>query len=131
MEKTQKGGGVIAAILGVFSTVLLFSIFIVGLIFLSRPIEREITPEQEALNLANFERNYEEVVVRDQLSRDLLKKNPERLVECMHINDVYYNTNLCDGIKEEKLITQLEADPVLASRYSEKYFQYLEQKYDK
>lgn len=116
-------------ILIVFSPLLVISIIVALVSTFIMPVKGAVTSEEKVEYRTNFERDIEPLIAKDSFSREILKRNPEKLVEYMHITDVLYGTDLCNGVKEDTLMMQLKADPLLTASFSERYFQYLDEKY--
>ena len=128
-QENSKSNKVVCAILMIFSPLLIISMIVALVITFNVPVKGAVLPEEKTEYRTNFEKDIEPLIAKDAFSREILKRNPEKLVEYMHITDVLYGTNLCNGIEEESLAMQLKADPLLASSFSERYFQYLDEKY--
>ena len=128
---TQENRDKIAyTVLATISPFFLLAMIIALIVAFKTPAKGTILSEQKVEYKANFEKEIEPLIAKDSFSREMLKKDPERLVEYMHITDVLYGTNLCNGVDEDRLTMQLKADPLLTASFSERYFEYLDGKYN-
>lgn len=128
-QEKSYGNKIVCAILTLFSPILIISMIVALVVTFNTPVKGAVAPEEKIEYRANFEKDIEPLIAKDAFSREILKRNPEKLVEYMHITDVLYGTNLCNGVEEDTLTMQLKADPLLTSSFSERYFQYLDEKY--
>ncbi len=128
-QEKSYGNRIVCAILAIFSPLLVIAIIVALVSSFIMPVKGAVTSEEKVEYRTNFEKDIEPLVAKDAFSREILKRNPEKLVEYMHITDVLYGTDLCNGVEEDTLIMQLKADPLLTSSFSERYFQYLDEKY--
>lgn len=128
-QENSKRNRITRTILIVFSPLLVIAIIVALVSSFIMPVKGAVTAEEKVEYRTNFERDIEPLIAKDAFSREILKRNPEKLVEYMHITDVLYGTDLCNGVEEDTLMMQLKADPLLTSSFSERYFQYLDEKY--
>ena len=128
-QEKSYGSRIVCTILAIFSPLLVIAIIVALVSSFIMPVKGAVTPEEKVEYRTNFEKDIEPLIAKDTFSREILKRNPEKLVEYMHITDVLYGTDLCNGVEEDTLIMQLKADPLLTSSFSERYFQYLDEKY--
>ena len=89
-----------------------------------------LSREQKQQYVVKYEKDIEPVIANSDFSKQMLMNNPDQLAQYMHITDVLYGTTLCNGVPEDKLVKQLQADPILVTNYSARYFEYLDEKYN-
>jgi DNA replication initiation complex subunit (GINS family) len=89
-----------------------------------------LTPDEKNFYQEKFEADFEPVLAEDAFAREVISNNTERFVQYMHITDVLYGTDFCEGQTEDSLVKRLKADPGFQKTKTAEYFDYLDSKYN-
>lgn len=129
-EENAKKDKVLYVVFATLSPFLLAALLYILYLQFVIPVKNVLTTEEKVQYQEKFEKELEPLAATDGFRRQFLEKNPEELVRYMHMTDVLCGTNLCNGVDQDQLIMQLKADPQLTKSFSEKYFTYLDEKYN-